>query len=474
MQVPIVAPSPLVATHAEAFRDLFENQCQYRHFQNYLTGLMVLDNKSLTNISRCLMESADKTNLSRFFSEAPWFEAAVNERRIEYLLAQTAPHRRPATASALILDDTLCEHVGSLFEYVDRHYDHCDNRYPLAHNLVTSHFISGAVRFPIDVRLYRRYEEKTHWEEFVHKHFADRPIPTRKKERQQFHKEALPRLLHDPEFRALHDSFQTKIVLGSELIEQAVARGLPFKVVLMDSWYLAEDLVGVLNKHELDWVSLLKKNRKLEVASFTLRDVHGRKVVVAGPHIKVEELVPLIPHSAYQKITIADTPYWYFALNVAVPGLGRVRLVISFDNAEVTGTSAVLISNRTDWSAKKIMMTYLQRWPIETFYQDSKGHLGLNEYRMRSAEAVQKHWCLVFVAYSLLHLDCLPASRMRTKLLTHPSKTIGEACREQGQAVIESLIVFAHNLLQQGESSAEVFTNLFTKQRRLVLTTLKL
>ncbi len=180
---------------------------------------------------------------------------------------------------------------------------------------------------------------------------------------------------------------------------------------------------------------------------------------------------PLIPQSAYQKVTIADTQYWYFALNVAVPGLGRVRLVISFDNAEVTGTSAVLVSNRTDWSAKKIMTTYLQRWPIETFYQDSKGHLGLDEYRMRSAEAVQKHWCLVFVAYSLLHLECLLASRMKPKLLTHPSKTIGEACRQQGQAVIERLIVFSHDLIQEGKSAAEVFTNLFAKQCRLALTT---
>ncbi len=55
--------------------------------------------------------------------------------------------------------------------------------------------------------------------------------------------------------------------------------------------------------------------------------------------------------------------------------------------------------------------SYLQRWPIETFYQDSKGHLGLDKYRIRSAEAIQKHWCLVFVAYSLLHLACLPPSR---------------------------------------------------------------
>ena len=44
---------------------------------------------------------------------------------------------------------------------------------------------------------------------------------------------------------------------------------------------------------------------------------------------------------------------------------------------------------------------------METFYQDGKTHLGLDEYRMRNAEAIGKHWCLVFVAYSLLHLDCL-------------------------------------------------------------------
>ena len=102
--------------------------------------------------------------------------------------------------------------------------------------------------------------------------------------------------------------------------------------------------------------------------------------------------------------------YWCFALNVRIPGLGKVRLVISFDNPELSGTYAVLVSKRCDWSAKQVLVTYLQRWPIETFYQDSKRHLGLDEYRMRNAEALMKHWCLVLVAYSLLHLECLAAS----------------------------------------------------------------
>ena len=69
-----------------------------------------------------------------------------------------------------------------------------------------------------------------------------------------------------------------------------------------------------------------------------------------------------------------------------------MRLVISFENPELTGTYAVLVTNRTNWSAKQILTAYLQRWPIETFYQDSKGHLGLNEYRMRCAQAMFKNW----------------------------------------------------------------------------------
>ncbi len=121
MQLPIVAPAPLVAAHAPVFRDLFENCRQYQHFEQYLTGLMVLPNKSLSNIARCVLDSADKTNVARFLSVAPWSEAAVNDRRIHYLLQQTKAHRQAKATSALVVDDTLCEHVGSLFEHVDRH-----------------------------------------------------------------------------------------------------------------------------------------------------------------------------------------------------------------------------------------------------------------------------------------------------------------------------------------------------------------
>jgi SRSO17 transposase len=462
MQLPIVAPAPLVTAHAGAFRDLFENRCQFRHFQNYLTGLMVLSNKSMSNMVRCVLDSADKTNLSRFFTESPWFQGQVNDRRLRYLLQQTKSARLPKDKSALVLDDTLCEHVGSLFEYIDRHYNHGDDTYPLAHNPVTSHYVSGPVRFPVDLRLYRRYEEMTRWEEFVRKHFPDREIPKRKKERTQFHKVVDPVLLQDPDFQTLDQQFRTKIALAIELLEAALRRKLPFGVVLFDSWYLAEEFVAVLQRRKKDWISILKKNRNLETNSFVLKDADGKRIPLDGPHISVEDLVPLIPATAYRAVTVGETTYWTFTLAVRIPSLGKVRLVISFEKADLTGTYAVLVTNRVDWTALRVIATYLLRWPIETFYQDGKGHLGLDEYRMRDAEAIQKHWCLVFVAYSLLHLDCLPPSPTKSRL---PIKTIGEACRQQAQALIETLILQTHERLQQGQQAHEVLALLFAKQQ---------
>jgi DDE superfamily endonuclease len=465
MELPILAPAPVVTEHAAVFRDVFENQCQFRHFQHYLTGLIVLPNKSLANIARCILDSADKTNLSRFFSEAPWRADAINRRRIRYMLQETKPHRHRRRESLVVIDDTLCEHVGSLFDHVDRHYNHSDGTYPLAHNPVTSFYVSGPVRFPLDLRLYRRYEELTQWAAAVAKHFPELTIPTDKKARNRLHKQVDPVLLQDPDFRARHEQFRTKIALAIDLVEEAIGRKVPFGVVVFDAWYLAEELVQVLARRRKDWISLLKTNRLVETASFHLRDANGWTLKLPGPHIAVADLVPLIPAQAYRPVNVKEETYWCFTLTVRISGLGKVRLVVSFEQEALTGRSVVLVTNRVDWTAAKIISLYSQRWPTETFYQDGKGHLGFNEYRMRSAEAIGKHWCLVFAAYSLLHLTCLPAGPGRTRGLI---QTIGDACRQQGRALLQKLLVFVHDQLSQGAPIDRVFAQVFAKQRGLV------
>jgi DDE family transposase len=321
------------------------------------------------------------------------------------------------------------------------------------------------VRFPLGLRLYRRDEELAPWEAAVAKHFPDLNIPTDKKERKRLHQQVDPVLLQEPECRARQEPFRTKIALAIALVEEAIQHKVPFSVVVFDAWYLAEELVQALARRRKDWISLLKKNRWLETASFHLRDANGWTLKLPGPPIAVEALVPLIPANAYRPVTVSAQTYWCFTLAVRIPGLGKVRIVVSFENEQLTGRSVVLVTNRVDWSAAQIIRLYWQRWPTETFYQDSKGQLGFNAYRMRSAEAMGKHWCLVFVAYSLLHLTCLPAVPDRTQGLIH---TMGDACRQQGRALLQRLLLFGHDQLSQGAPIDQVFAQVFAKQRGMV------
>jgi Transposase DDE domain len=276
-------------------------------------------------------------------------------------------------------------------------------------------------------------------------HIPELKIPTEKKARNRLHKQVDPVLLQDSEFRARHERFRTKIALAIDLVEAAIRHKVPFGVVVFDAWYLAEDLVRVLARRRKDWISLLKKNRLLEPASFHLRDANGWP------------LQPLIPANAYRPVKVQEQTSWCFTL--------AVRLVVSFEQESLTGRSVVLVTNRVDWSAAEIIALYLQRWPTETFDQDGKGSLGFDAYRMRSTEAIGKHWRLVFVAYSLLHLTCLPAVPDRTKGLI---QTIGDACRRQGRALIQKLLLFVHDQLSHGATADHVFAQLFAKQRGMV------
>jgi hypothetical protein len=260
----------------------------------------------------------------------------------------------------------------------------------------------------------------------------------------------------------LHQQCRTKIDLGIALLAAAIRHTVPFRVLVFDSWSRAEELVSMARYRNKDWISVLKKNRNLETNSFVLKDATGQPIRLEGPHSAVEDLVPLLPSTAYRAVTVRDKTSWTFTLAVRIPGLGNVRLVVRFAHAALTGTFAVLVTKRVDWSAQRIIALYVQRGPIETLYQDGTTPLGLDAYRMRNAEAIQNHWCLVFVAYAFLPLDCLPPSPRQGSL---PVKTIGEACRQQAQALIEAVILSAHEQLQRGQQAVDLFTTLFAKQQ---------
>jgi hypothetical protein len=463
---PIVEPAPVVTDRTGVFRDLCENQCQFRHVQHDLTGLIVLPNKSRASMARGILDSADNTTLSRVLSEVPWREDEVNRRRITFMLQQTKPHRRQRRASLVVIDDTLCEHVGSLWDHVDRHDNHGDGPSPLAHNPVTSFSVSGAVRFPLDLRLDRRDEALTPWEAAVTKHVPDGKIPTDTQARRRLPQQVDPVWLQDPAFRSRHEPLRTKSALAIDLGEGAIRHNVPCGGGVFDAWYLAEAVVRVLARRCKDGIRILNTNRRRETASLHLRDANGWALKLPGPQSAGEDLGARIPATAYHPVKVREHPYWCCTLGVRIPGLGQGRIVVSFEQESLTGRALVVVTNRVDWRAATIISLYGHRWPTETFDQDGQGPLGFNEDRMRSVAAMGKPWCLVVVASSLLHLTCRPAVPDRTTGLI---QTIGDACRQQGRALLQRLLVCVHDQLSQGVTADHVFARIFAKQQGIVL-----
>jgi hypothetical protein len=242
-EAPMVAPAPIVAEHAVVCRDLVDHQFRLRQVQHDLTGLLVLPHQSLANLARCLLESADNTQRSRFLAAAPWRDDAVNRRR-----------RR---ASRVVLDDTLCAHGGTRVDYVDRHDHHGAGTDPLAHHPGTSFSGSGPVRFPLGLRRDRRDEELTPGAASVATHCLDRTIPTDTTGRNRLPQQVASILLQAPELRARPEPCRTKMALAMALVDEAIRCQVPVGVVVFDAVPLHLTVVSGewLERKRVPWAS---------------------------------------------------------------------------------------------------------------------------------------------------------------------------------------------------------------------------
>jgi len=460
MVVPVLHHAPVVRSYARNFKDIFANQPEYEHCKNYLTGLFVAERKNYAQIAACLVKGADASNISRFMSSDLWSGPAFNDRRVA-LISERTKHLDAQHRGALRIDETLDEHVGTLMEHIARHYDHCEGSYKLAQNPVTSHYLRGRVSFPVTLHPYRSYDEVTAWATHFRKHFPEVAIPKQSKERNKLKQHYEKRLLAaDPEFAAKHQAFETKLTLACHLVADASQRELPFSLVLFDAWYLAPEVVAEIERHHKGWSSMRKRNRKLQTQGLQINDAHGHRLRVSHSEIKVEDLVPLLPQSAYHPVPVNDeTTYYATTFTARIETLGKVRIVVSFADPECQGSYAVLVTRQMNWEAKRILCAYCGRFQVEVFYKDAKQHLGFTDYQCRTAPAIQKHWYLVFGAYSLLKLDLLRSPLYQT--WQRKLKTIGVVLRRQAQSLVEQLILACHRILSQGTHPEQLFKLLF-------------
>jgi hypothetical protein len=380
--MPAIVDFPTVVQEAlTIFGDLFDTEPARRHFAEYLTGLIVAENKTVSGINREFALTTDQSCLNRWLTEVEWDVTALNDRRLPWL--QQAPQTRYSVRGVIAIDNTLVTHEGKLIEDVGWFWDHADERHVIAHDYIISNYVCPSkAHYPIE---WRRFKKRAACEA---------------------------------------GTFKDHTELCIELIDDALKRGIP-GAFTFDSYFTSAKVLNHIHSKQAAYVGDLKLNRK---------------VVYTGQEQKLQEVARQIPWEAKKPIRVGNTRYWYFSKQMRIPAVGHpIRVVLFWRARDAHEASKALVSNRLGWEAIRMSLVYRHRWTgTETFHRDGKQQLGLGDCQVRSGEGQTRHVYLVSAAYSLL-MRSLQQTRPQDwarRTLT----TIGEACRAVKAETLERMI----------------------------------
>ena len=430
MRLPIVQFPNVVVNNLAYFAPVFSTEEQVKHFCEYVTGLIAGDKATITAINELFLNKNDQSALNKFMTRAIWDEREMNRLRVQLELVRL--HRRPVSSRAgrLILDDTLAHHTECSMEGLAYLKDHALKRYVWAHDVVTSYYLNRADQFPVDFRLYLQFRKKRELATLREAAAILATSPTL----EGYHQYLVDLL----SFYQRQQTFRTKIQLAADLVREAVRWGLPFDVVLFDSWFNRKPLINAIEEERKDWVGGCPKNRK---------------VLFQNRWTQLQEFIRTIPAEGYHPYRIGEHVYWAFTKVLPMEYLDRrrVRIVASYrDTLDLSKLPNFYNTNRKDWEAKRILTTYCDRWPTDTFNQDVKGNLGFEDYQLRKLRGIRRHWYLSFVAYSLLG-DQGPPGRSRWAVRGQYEST-GQRCHAVVDELLGYLVHWIAQQLQQGGS----------------------
>lgn len=380
--MPTIVDFPTVVQEALAvFGEVFDTEAARRHFAEYLTGLIVAENKTVSGINREFVLTTDQSCLNRWLTEVQWNVTALNDKRLAWL--QQAPQTRYSVRGVIAIDNTLVTHEGKLIEDVGWFWDHADQRHVIAHDYIISNYVCAAgAHYPIE---WRRFQKRD---------------------------------------TCAAEEFKDHTMLCMELIDDAIKRAIPGDFTF-DSYFTSAKILNHIQSKQRAYVGDLKLNRK---------------IVYAGREQKLQEVARQIPWEAKKPVRMGSTRYWYFSKQMRIPDVTHpVRIVLFWRERTDQEASKALISNRLGWEVIRIVLVYRHRWTgTETFHRDGKQQLGLGDCQVRSGEGQTRHVYLVSAAYSLL-MRSLQQSRAQDwarRTLT----TIGEACRAVKAETLERMI----------------------------------
>ena len=403
--IPLVEIAVLVRHFAPYFESVFSPEA-FMHFQRYISGLILSENKTVDGINRIFVsDTRNQSSLNRWLKASPFSVAALHQARLALLWDRKGTAIKPK--GVLSLDDTLLTHYGHHFDQIAKLFEHVSGAYVWAHNLVNLHYSEDQTDYPISFQLWEPAEVDP-------LEAGLKGAGIRLRESKYRLKESDPRkwrtyLLgvwsrHQKE-AAVQQIYQSKLIIGQQLLRQFFADQPHLKQqlpVTFDNWYTQPPFCQFL--HEVlkgAYVGTLCGDETVHLAQGATR------LEVFADQLKQEQHQALQEgkKDVFRPITISykgeEETYYSYCHTHRLSNLGKQRLVINHRHQDLSDSAIFFISNRLTWTAKGITRIRRHRWPVEVYHEEGKAD-GLDQYQVRDFETIGKHIALVAVTYSLL------------------------------------------------------------------------
>jgi len=461
--LPLVAFPELVEHYAPYFDDVFSAEALIQ-FKRYISGLIVSENKTVDGINRLFIhESRHQSSLNRLLTESPFSLTAVNESRLSVL--DSVPDTRLKPKGVLSVDDTLLTHYGHHFEQIAKLYDHAQDRYVWAHNLVTLHYSDDQTDYPLLFELWRpadldRLEQGLPAAGVKIKASKLALKSSDPKKWRQYLVGLWRRHQHKAEVAVLYDS---KLRIAERQLQRWIEMHPTLKLpVTFDSWYTQPGFCHFIDQAGLPYVGTLTNDTELVLKT-------GReRVDDFSARLKQEYLDRIKSAQApvFKPVTIRfkgqSETYYSYCRTHRLHNFGKVRLVINHRQADLSDNPVFFIANRLAWQAAGITRIRRHRWPVEVYHEEGKAE-GLDQYQLRDFEAIERHVALVAVVYSLLRAaqyDIVLQRKLQGELKFELEGSVPFWRRVSQAHSLWSLALFISTGLTQGQTLHEVMAPL--------------
>jgi hypothetical protein len=388
--IPIVEFPSIVTSATPWFEDVFTKP-QLRNFQTYASGLVLSPIHTISYMNSIFYAHSDQSALNNWATSSTWSDEKLEDARYKYILEGIRRCEKDTEGEGiLILDNTLSHHESAKhMEFAGKFYDHADESYTWAHDVVTSHLVKGRLSIPLSFEIYLKDDQLNE------KYLAS---ISRKK--------AGDYTAEDAEQILESETFKSKNQIARELVSKAKQKGVPFSYVVGDSAYLNFETVVLIESLKKSWVFGCKSDRVVAMPG--------------GRWISLSEWAKTVPDQKFKRVSVRyekkEHFFWAYAKSLVMRSLGkrRIRVVVTYDNKERKGDPNFYCSNELDCDSYKVLSVYAKRWRIDASYRESKQNLGLEDYQMRKLSGARRHISMVFTAYALLVLGSAFAATAAT------------------------------------------------------------